>query len=642
MNGEWLFLIPLIPLVGCFVLLLTPGMRERSVSLIATLTSSLFGLSVLALLTGWLVLKGFEPRYRHVLFQWQEYEFDVSFFLDRFGAVFLGMTAFLGTLVVRYSHTYMHREPGQSRFFATLMLFIAGMSIVILSGDLDTLFLGWEVVGISSFLLIGFYRGREQPVVNALKIYSVYRLCDIGLLLGAYLEHVALRGVDFENLSAPSTVAALHGLGEGRLLPISLLILLSASGKSAQVPFSYWMPRAMEGPTPSSAIFYGALSVHAGVFLLIRTFPIWHASLFAPWVIGGLGIVTAILATGMGRVQSNIKGQIGYASVTQVGLMFLELALGFKDLALVHFVGNASLRCYQLLVSPSVVSYLLRLQSSPLGASVNAGRFSDWSFERLLPKGLRDSFYVLASSEAYLEKFTHAVLWNPMVACGKYVGKKPLAVYGITVVLAGVFASFLGGGTPAVALAALLAFALLFALHALDDDATAFGIWTRSLFAGFGVAAAVSAARQWEMLSVLPYLAGMVGSYLVGMVGLMSLSREARQASLGRFHGFADAHPLASRLVFVSFLGMSGFPISPAFFGDDLVLSASLSAHPGVAAVFMVVFVVNGLALARAFSRLFFGPALVPVTAKSLSEIRAESPSQSQVYPMSVPSKEVR
>ena len=642
MNGEWLFLIPLIPMVGCVLLLLTPGMRERWVTFVTTLTSSLFGLSVAALLTGWLVTKGFEPRYRHVLFQWQDYEFDISFFLDRFSAVFLGMTAFLGTLVVRFSRTYMHREPGQSRFFATLMLFLAGMSTVILSGDLDTLFLGWEVVGISSFLLIGFYRGREQPVVNALKVYSVYRLCDIGLLLGAYLEHVALRGVDFENLSSPSTVATLHSLGEGKLLPLGLLILLSAAGKSAQAPFSYWMPRAMEGPTPSSAIFYGALSIHAGVFLLIRTFPIWHASQIAPWAVGALGVVTAILATGMGRVQSNIKGQIAYASVTQVGLMFLEVALGFNDLALLHFVGNASLRCYQLLVSPSVVAYLLRLQSSPFGASIAAGRFSDWSFERVLPKGMRDSFYVIASSEAYLEKFAHTVLWNPMLACGKLVGKNPWAVYIGGVALAGLFAKVIGGGVPEVSLAVLLTSALLFALHALDDRATALATWTRSLLAGVGVAAAVSAARNWELLSVLPFLTGMIGSFLVGMVGIASLSREARRASLGRFHGYADSHPLASRLVFVSFLGMSGFPISPAFFGDDLVLSASISSHPGVAAVFMVVFVVNGLALARAFSRLFFGPSLTPVTAKSVSEIRAENLSQTQVYSLSVPTKEVR
>src|SRR5215469_13750610 len=152
------------------------------------------------------------------------------------------------------------------------------------------MFAAWEMVGLSSFLLIAFYRDRQSAVRNALKTYSVYRIADIGMLLAACLE------------------------GSGRPTVIGLCLVLAALGKSAQVPFSFWVPRAMEGPTPSSALFYGALSVHAGAYLLLRTYPLWDASLTVHLAIGIFGLTTAIVASLISRVQTTIKGQVGYAS----------------------------------------------------------------------------------------------------------------------------------------------------------------------------------------------------------------------------------------------------------------------------------------------------------------------------------------
>ena len=143
---------------------------------------------------------------------------------------------------------------------------------------------------------------------------------------------------------------------------IVCMLILPAIIKSAQFPFTTWLPRAMEGPTASSAIFYGSLSVHISVFLLLRTHPFWQDMLWAKIVIITVGALTAIVATLIARVQPTVKTQIAYSSAAQIGLMFIEVALGFHWLVLVHFAGNAFLRTYQLLVSPSVLNYLVHHQ----------------------------------------------------------------------------------------------------------------------------------------------------------------------------------------------------------------------------------------------------------------------------------------
>jgi NADH:ubiquinone oxidoreductase subunit 5 (subunit L)/multisubunit Na+/H+ antiporter MnhA subunit len=207
-----------------------------------------------------------------------------------------------------------------------------------MSGSIDMLFAGWEIVGISSFLLIAFYRQRVQPVRNALRAYTVYRFCDIGLLLGAWMSHLLFHESDhFSNLSVLFEHTAAQPASYPALLVMSLLIFVAASGKSAQFPFCFWLPRAMEGPTPSSAIFYGALSVHLGVFLLLRTMPIWSYHILTRSVLFLIGLLTVVIASLAEKTQSNIKGQVAYASITQVGFMFMELAFGLETLVLVHF-----------------------------------------------------------------------------------------------------------------------------------------------------------------------------------------------------------------------------------------------------------------------------------------------------------------
>ena len=201
------------------------------------------------------------------------------------------------------------------------------------------LFMGWEIIGITSFLLIGFYRERYLPVENAFKVVSLFRLSDVLLLVAVWMSHQAFgKSIGFNEMTSWDSYAP-------------LLFILVAMIKSAQFPFSSWLARAMEGPTTSSAIFYGSLSVHIGVFLLIRVSPFWSSHIEWKILIASIGIVTTLIAVSITSVQSTIKTQIAYASVAQIGIMFVEVAFGYHLLALIHFAGNALLRSYQLLVS---------------------------------------------------------------------------------------------------------------------------------------------------------------------------------------------------------------------------------------------------------------------------------------------------
>lgn len=550
MNALPLYLGPLLCLIGSLLVALWPGRDERRIHQIAVIVALLF--TNISLLQVGLWAGNLTRQVRASVFEWGQYSFDFTLVMDLPAAVFLSVTAVLGGLVIKFSQYYMHREPGQRRFFATLLLFMGGMATVVLAGDIITLFTGWELVGIASFLLIGFYRHREWPVRNALKVYSIYRVCDIGLLAAAYEEHHIFGTAVFAEQGR-------HSLTPEAALPIALLLLLSAAGKSGQFPFSFWIARAMEGPTPSSAIFYGAISIHAGLFLLIRTMPIWYVSDIARICIAVVGLTTAVLCTITGHVQSNIKGRIGYASVAQVGLMFVELSLGLDHLALLHFVGNASLRCYQLLVSPSVVAYILRLQSSASQAG-KPGR--DWTLEsRLFPR-LRATLYVCATQEFYMEWIVSRIFLD----LPQWVAR-----------------------------------------HVMADNSTILNVWSRSFFLNIFLVATVGYSVG-SLYPTLPFLFGMIASFLVGVIGIALLPKRLRRQSLDHLEGLSARHALSARLVFFSFLGMSGFPITPAFWGADILLSECMKIGLPVALLFSGTFFLNGIVLARTFTRLYLGP----------------------------------
>lgn len=286
----------------------------------------------------------------------EHFHLRLKFVFDRLSVPFVMLTFVLvGTIGVFANH-YLHREPGYGRFFLFYALFLLGMVVASLAGTIETLFLGWEFVGLSSALLVAYFHERLSPVINGQRIWTVYRTSDAAFLLAAVALHHATGAGDFEGLMGagpwPGGEAALTS---GQALEVGLLLLIAAAGKSALIPFSGWLPRAMEGPTPSSAVFYGALSVHLGAFLLLRVSPILELSIWLSAAVVVLGLASAIFAAIAGRVQTDAKGALAFASLTQVGIITAEIGLGLRYIPLVHIIGHACLRTLQLLRAPSLL-----------------------------------------------------------------------------------------------------------------------------------------------------------------------------------------------------------------------------------------------------------------------------------------------
>ncbi|MGI9176831.1 MAG: proton-conducting transporter membrane subunit, partial [Pirellulales bacterium] len=287
-----------------------------------------------------------------------------------------------------------------------------GMNLLVLAGSIDVLFAGWEFLGISSTMLIGFFHERGNAVRAALRAFTTYRICDVGLLAASVVIHQATGSGDFERLFTgtwPHATCLVPGM---TALFVSLLLVFSALGKSAQVPFSGWLPRAMEGPTPSSAIFYGALSIHAGAYVLLRCESVLDAAPAAGWLLVVIGGGTALHAAIVGSVQTDLKSMLAYASMTQAGIILAEIGLGWRVIPLMHVISHAILRSLQILRSPSAMHDRHELAAA-LGGHPGA---SDWSLLRVLPRRMARSLYHVALERGFEETFISGLVVRPLLA----------------------------------------------------------------------------------------------------------------------------------------------------------------------------------------------------------------------------------
>ncbi len=340
----------------------------------------LAGLATLCVLS----LRGFAPEAVHLgtWFSVGHHEATIDLVADGLSVPYVCFSTGLCALVNAFAGKYLHREPGFTRFFLLLALFGTGMNLMVLAGSIDVLFAGWEFLGISSTLLIGFFHDRTNAAKAAVRAFITYRICDVGLLTAGVMVHRAVGSGDFERLFSgawpnghclvPATTATV----------ISLLLVFAAMGKSAQVPFSNWLPMAMEGPTPSSAIFYGALSIHAGAYVLLRCESLLEAAPVARLLLVLIGVGTALHAAAVGRVQTDLKSMLAYASMTQAGIIFAEIGLGLRVVALVHIVSHAILRSLQILRSPSALHDRHELEAA-LGGHPGGGK--SWLRDNLPP-----------------------------------------------------------------------------------------------------------------------------------------------------------------------------------------------------------------------------------------------------------------
>lgn len=530
------------------------------------------------------------------------YEFAMNFYMDATSVVFFGMTCLTTILVLLFSKYYMHRDPGFRRFHTTILFFFVGLTLIIFSGNFETLFVGWEFIGISSFLLISFYRDRFLPTKNSLKVFSLYRIGDALFIIALwYAHHLFGKNIQFAEFTS---LISVHG---NALTTLGILFLIVSMIKSAQFPFSYWLPRAMEGPTVSSAIFYGALSVHIGLFLLLRTYPLWEGSVWLRISIAFLGLLTALIATSITRVQSSIKTQIAYASITQIGIMYIELAAGLHWLVLFHFVSNACLRTYQLLISPSILSYLIHYQFYTFVLPTQ-------KIQQNFIGNIRSTLFILGVKEWNMDSTMTNVVWQPLKKLGrslKFLDTTLANILCMTLILAGVSIAYRGMVSAetlsAVAWTSGILSVLLF-VRAYSSKGSALMCWTQIFFGQLFASLFLIILANATVQTTLLYLTGIASSYLVGVFCLRFLGRATGPYTLLEFHGYMYAHPKLGNVFFIACLAMMAFPITPSFIGEEILLSSIHTDQIAEMTIFAFGYVFSGICVMRLYAKVFFGP----------------------------------
>jgi len=282
---------------------------------------------------------------------------DFAFTVDHLTLIMLGVVTGVGFLIHIYSVGYMAHEEGYWRFFAYLNLFMFFMSVVVLAENFLLLFVGWEGVGLASYLLIGFYFKKASAANAGKKAFVVNRIGDFGFLLAMLLLIVHFGSLSFNQVF--STIA-LHPEWQGArfLTAIALLLVLGAAGKSAQIPLYIWLPDAMEGPTPVSALIHAATMVTAGIYMVARTHILFDHAPAALTVVAIIGATTAIFAASIGMVQHDIKRVLAYSTISQLGYMFLACGVGAYAAGIFHLLTHAFFKALLFLAAGSVIHAL--------------------------------------------------------------------------------------------------------------------------------------------------------------------------------------------------------------------------------------------------------------------------------------------
>lgn len=599
---NWPTWIPLIATVSCpfAIAIAIAAQKNHAESSISKLAQS--GAIILAVLQAIITFSYLKNPAS--LIQWSvaipifHHELITSFALTGVGLVFGLLSTFCICTIVRFSRFYLHKEDGYRRFFTMIYLLAGGMLVLSYADNLPTFFMGWELIGIASFTLIAFYRSRAVTVRNALKVFAIYRIGDLGLIFGMiWLQHLNHSTVALSDLAQLSTNLASQEANSTLILFSCLGILLAAMAKSAQFPFSFWLPKAMEGPTPSSAIFYGALSVHAGVILLVKLFPLWSQVQFIPTLVTLVGLVTAILATGASRIHASIKGRLAMASVAQVGLIFVELGLGFPSLAIYHTVAHGLLRSAQILISPSVLAHFLQIRTSGGKLPFDDRR----GIERILPVKVRATLWTLAFQEHTIE-YRLTRLFDRV-----RLMTKPSSIPYVGIAAGSLFIGLLAFGLPFQESLTflLLIFAILATTLAL---AGTYGPSVRLMLVSSSMLLSLGSMLYWGLVSpqLFTLMAGLVCLFL--LLQLLFIPSTVRFMRRDGYYGFAQSAPRRATLLFITATLFIGIPPSPFYFFEDITLSSALNASVPLAIALGLLQVGNSIACFMAMAQASMGP----------------------------------
>jgi NADH-quinone oxidoreductase subunit L len=354
LNALWL--IPAAPFIG-FLLNGLFGKRAGK----GFVTAVALAGSLAAAILGTIAIVQYNGAYHHgerhlnVVYNWFSsggIGADVAFQLDPLSIVMLLVVTWVGFLIHLYSVGYMAHEEGYWRYFAYLNLFLAEMLILILGSSYLLMFVGWEGVGLCSYLLIGFYYKTDYAPAAGKKAFVVNRIGDFGFLIAMFLMFAYFGSVDFAKVSQ---VAAAGGISTGLMTAICLLMFLGACGKSAQIPLYVWLPDAMAGPTPVSALIHAATMVTAGVYMIARSNVLYRLAPDAMMVVALVGGLTALFAATIGLRQFDIKKVLAYSTVSQLGFMFIGVGVGAFSAGVFHLVTHAFFKACLFLGSGSVI-----------------------------------------------------------------------------------------------------------------------------------------------------------------------------------------------------------------------------------------------------------------------------------------------
>jgi NADH:ubiquinone oxidoreductase subunit 5 (subunit L)/multisubunit Na+/H+ antiporter MnhA subunit len=396
MPDQLIVLVPLLPLLASLWIAIGyafAGNRgeagEKSTARIALFASVL---SLLLILVIDLHAVIFGAPGQVLLGEWfaaGNYRFNISFMLDPLGLAMATLVAFVVLLTMRFSVNYLHREAGFQRFFMVLGLFGAAMLLIVTAGNALLMFVGWELAGVSSYLLIAYSFDRPVASNNATRAFITNRIGDMGFILALYLGFSIFSSVEWAQMLDVTKTP--EGLGIGMMMGC---FVIAAMAKSGLVPFAPWISRALEGPTSSSAIFYGSLMVHAGVYLVIRLEPLMFQIPAVMLFLVLVGVVTAMYGFLGGLVQTDAKSSLMFSTTGQVGLMFLACGLGWFELAAWHLAAHALWRAYQFLSAPA----LMQLTHRPARPVPDWLRRKRWlytaSIQRFWLDNLADSLLV--------------------------------------------------------------------------------------------------------------------------------------------------------------------------------------------------------------------------------------------------------
>jgi NADH-quinone oxidoreductase subunit L len=358
LHSQVLWLIPLFPLLGFLIAVCAerkPGL-VRITSPLAVFASFVVAASSVTTLLG--APEG--ARLAQTLYTWMAagpFSADIAFRIDALSAVMVLIVTGIGFLIHVYSVGYMSHDESFSRFFAYLNLFMFAMLLLVLGDNMLVLFVGWEGVGLCSYLLIGFWYAEDANAAAGKKAFIVNRVGDMGFVLGLFLLTWSLAGHADGKLSLDFTHIEAHAkhLAPATATIIALLLLVGAAGKSAQLPLYVWLPDAMAGPTPVSALIHAATMVTAGIYMIARLNVVFSMSPTAMQVVAVLGACTALFAATIAIVQTDIKKVLAYSTVSQLGFMVLALGIGAYATAIFHVMTHAFFKALLFLGAGSVI-----------------------------------------------------------------------------------------------------------------------------------------------------------------------------------------------------------------------------------------------------------------------------------------------